>query len=214
MTVFPFRFQPLSWLCVLGLGLGGTHPAQASFPTLTHGLPEPLASTPWTMPLGNDGTIAQASNVQPRSSGSAVSIIYNLRDHVVRLELPETIVAGIFQGDITNWQQVHVRLPNDDIRVVTRSGSGLSNLIFTGYLNQITNGAIVPALEPDWHNFPYAQRELDGEVAAVVDATPGSIGYVSSLVANYYDLPTATIKTRQGDRLNEVLVLPRSLPQP
>lgn len=133
-------------------------------------------------------------------------MIYNLKDSGVDLQLSAQTLAEIFQGEITNWQQVHVRFPQEEIRVVTLAESSLSNLIFTRYLNQVTEGAVEVSWEPVWQiPFLYAQPDREGEIAGIVDRTPGAIGYVPSVIAEYYEMPTARIKDRDGtyrDRIN------------
>ena len=135
----------------------------------------------------------------------SVSVIYNLRESVMDLELSAETLADIFEGDVTNWQQVHVRLPQEEIRVVTLRGSSLTNLVFTRYLNQVTEGEIEATWDPTWTNrLIYSKPEKDGELAAIVDRTPGAIGYVSSVLAEYYEIPTVRIKDRDGTEIDRI----------
>jgi len=150
--------------------------------------------------------IAQRSAEELAPYRGSVSVIYNLKESGVDLQLSAQTLAEIFQGKLTNWQQVHVRLPQEEIRVVTLAESSLSNLIFTRYLNQVTDGAIEVSSEPVWEiPFLYAKPDLEGEIASIVDRTPGAIGYVPSVIAEYYQMPTARIKDKDGtyrDRIN------------
>jgi hypothetical protein len=135
----------------------------------------------------------------------SVSIVYNLRDAIIDLQLPAKTLAEIFQGELTNWQQVHVLLPQQEIKVVTLTGSSLTNLVFTRYLNHVTEGAVEATWDPAWTNrLIYAKPKKDGEIAGIVDRTPGAIGYVSSVLAEYYDMPTVRIKDLDGTYLDRI----------
>lgn len=172
-----------------------------------------LASDRWVSAQGaeelgrfSQTVIAQRSAEDLAPYRGSVSVIYNLKDSGVDLQLSAQTLAEIFQGEITNWQQVNVRFPQEEIRVVTLAESSLSNLIFTRYLNQVTEGAVEVSWEPVWQiPFLYAQPDREGEIAGIVDRTPGAIGYVPSVIAEYYEMPTARIKDRDGtyrDRIN------------
>lgn len=135
----------------------------------------------------------------------AVSIVYNLREAIIDLQIPAKTLAQIFQGELTNWQQVHVLLPQQEIKVVTLTGSSLTNLVLTRYLNHLTDGGIETTWDPVWTNrLIYAQPKKEGEVAGIVDRTPGAIGYVSSVLAEYYNMPTVRIKDLDGTYLDRI----------
>jgi phosphate transport system substrate-binding protein len=159
-----------------------------------------------TWPLPPNPLIAQRNIEDLAPYRGSVSVIYNLKDSGIDLQLSAQTLAEIFQGKITNWQQVHVRFPQEEIRVVTLRESSLSNLIFTRYLNQVTEGAVEVSWEPVWEiPFLYAKTDLEGEIAGIVDRTPGAIGYVPSVIAEYYQMSTVQIKDVDGtyrDRIN------------
>jgi phosphate transport system substrate-binding protein len=139
-----------------------------------------------------------------RYQGS-VSVIYNLKESGVQVKLSPQTLAAIFRGEITNWQQINVRYPQEDIRVVILSEKSLSNLIFTRYLNRITNGAIEASWQPTWpKNMTYAKTLKAGEVASIVDTTPGAIAYVSSVIAKYYDFPTVQVQGEDGKYVDQI----------
>jgi phosphate transport system substrate-binding protein len=71
----------------------------------------------------------------------AVTITYNLPGISTGLRLTGQVIADIFQGTITNWNDAaiqslntNVTLPNKAILVVHRSDSSGTTFIFTGYL--------------------------------------------------------------------------------
>jgi len=181
-----------SGLC-FGLTLGVLTPWSDRFLT-------PVAAADVSAPL-----LAQRSAQDLARYRGSVSIIYNLRESSVDLQLSAQTLADIFKGELTNWQQVHVRLPQEEIRVVTLTERSLSNLIFTRYLNRVTEGDVEASWEPTWEiPFLYATVEQEGEVASIVDRTPGAIGYVPTMIAEYYQIPTARIKDLDGTYLDRI----------
>ena len=132
--------------------------------------------------------------------GGAVVAAYNL-EGVDQLNLSGQVLADIFLGNITTWDDPaiaelnpDVQLPAEEIAVVHRSdGSGTTN-IFTSYL---------AAVSPDWESGPGASDELawpvgigaDGNegVAGQVQQTPNSIGYVGLEYAAANDISFASI---------------------
>jgi phosphate transport system substrate-binding protein len=72
-----------------------------------------------------------------------VAVVYNLPEYKVRLKLSKEVLAKIFAGQITMWNDPQIaklnigKLPNKRIVVVFRSdGSGTSE-VFTSYLNAV-----------------------------------------------------------------------------
>ncbi|HET7479884.1 MAG TPA: phosphate ABC transporter substrate-binding protein PstS [Rubrobacteraceae bacterium] len=139
--------------------------------------------------------------------GGAVVAAYNLEDlGDTPLNLTGTVLADIFLGKITNWNDPAIAelnpnatLPDAQISVVHRSdGSGTTN-IFTNYL---------AAVSPAWKNGPGPGDELqwptgigaDGNegVAGQVQQTKNSIGYIGLEYAKENDIPFANIGEKTG----------------
>ena len=117
--------------------------------------------------------------------GGAVVPAFNL-EGVDKLNLTGEVLADIFLGNVTNWNDPAIAqlnpdtdLPDAEIAVVHRSdGSGTTN-IFTNYL---------AAVSPAWKSGPGAGGEIDWPtgiggkgnegVAGQIQQTPNSIGYV------------------------------------
>ena len=135
----------------------------------------------------------------------AVVVTYNL-DLAQPLELDGETIAKIFAGQITKWNDPAlaalnpgVQLPSEDLLVVHRSdGSGTTD-IFTHYLN-----AVAPSI---WGNNLVGKSVewpagVGGEgnqgVAAQVQQTPGSIGYVELAYADQNGMPYASVKNQAG----------------
>jgi len=136
----------------------------------------------------------------------AVVIAYNLPGVQKGLKLSGDVVADIFLGSITRWNDTRiaspnpgVRLPNLAIAVAHRSDGSGTSYIFTSYLS---------AVSPTWAkrvgagkavNWPagIGGKGNDG-VAGVVKQTPGAVGYVELAYATQSKLPYAYIRNRAG----------------
>ena len=139
--------------------------------------------------------------------GGAVVAAYNLEElGDTPLNLTGEVLADIFLGNITNWNDPAIAelnpnatLPDAEISVVHRSdGSGTTN-IFTSYL---------AAVSPAWNDGPGPGDELqwptgvgaDGNegVAGQVQQTQNSIGYVGLEYASENDIAFANIGEEAG----------------
>ena len=136
----------------------------------------------------------------------AVVITYNLPGVTAPVKLTAKVVADIFSGRITKWNDARitslnagVSLPATDILVVHRSDGSGTTYIFTDYLS-----AAVPA----WNTAPGKGKEVkwpvglgakgNEGVAGQVKQTPGSIGYVELAYAKQNNLPAAAIANKSG----------------
>jgi phosphate transport system substrate-binding protein len=142
----------------------------------------------------------------PMCSG-AVALAYNLPDLKDTLKLTPTVLANLFLGTITKWNDKAiaavnpgVKLPDVPVVIAHRSdGSGTSN-IFTTYLSHVS---------PDWStkvgkgssvNWPAG---LGGKgtpgVAGTVKSTPGAIGYIELAYAIQNNMPYAKLQNKAGN---------------
>lgn len=145
--------------------------------------------------------------VQIPESAGPVCITYNLQDLKTPLRLSGATLAGIYLGQIKNWQDAAIKkdnpgasLPNGPIAVAHRSdGSGTTN-IFTTYL---------AAVSPDWEkkvgrgisvSWPVGVGGKGSEgVTGSVKQTQGSIGYVEFSYAVENKLAVAQIRNQAGE---------------
>ena len=141
----------------------------------------------------------------PMASG-AVVLTYNLPGGSNNITLTPDVIADIFLGKITKWDDARITsinkgatIPAFPIVIAHRSdGSGTTN-IFTNYLSKVSadwkakvgNGSAV--------NWP---RGLGGKgnegVAGLVKQTPGSIGYVELIYALQNKMAYAKVKNKSG----------------
>lgn len=136
----------------------------------------------------------------------AVALTWNL-PAVTALNLDGTVIAEIFLGKITKWNDPKiaalnpgVTLPDRDLVVVHRSDGSGTSFIFTDYLAKVS---------PDWKssvgagkavNWPAGLGGKGNEgVTQQVKQTEGSIGYVELIYAMSNSMPVAAVKNSNGD---------------
>lgn len=142
----------------------------------------------------------------PMCSG-AVVISYNLPGVTDTLKLTPEVIAGIFLGQITKWNDPKiaavnkgVKLPNTAIMVAHRSdGSGTTN-IFTDYLSKISDSWKTKVGKGTAVNWPVG---LGGKgnpgVAGIIKQTPGGVGYIELAYAIQNNLPFAKVENKSGN---------------
>ena len=136
----------------------------------------------------------------------AVVITYNIPNVTKPLNLSGDVIADIFSGKITKWNDARivaqnrgVSLPNSDILVVHRSDGSGTTYIFSDYLSAVSpswSSTLGKAKEIKW---PVGLGGKGNEgVAGQVKQTPGSIGYVELAYAKQNKLPYANVKNAAG----------------
>ena len=142
----------------------------------------------------------------------AVVVAYNL-DGVKELRLSGEVVAEIFAGDITMWNDERLAVLNPDVELpaeaiipVYRSDGSGTTFVFTDFLTKVS---------PMWSekfgtgksvNFPTGQAAKGNPgVAGVIKQTKNTIGYVGSEYAFAQKIPYARIQNPRGE-----FVLPTS----
>lgn len=158
-------------------------------------------------PLNDEQTkkIAVPALHIPMVSG-AVVITYNLPGENNNIVLTPDVIADIFLGKITMWNDARivsknrgVNIPALPILVTHRSdGSGTTN-IFTNYLSKVS---------PEWQkkvgsggsvNWPAGLGGKGNEgVAGLVKQTPGAIGYVELIYALQNKMDYAKVVNKKG----------------
>lgn len=137
----------------------------------------------------------------------AVVITYNLPQVGKGLKLTPDVLADIYLGKITKWNDSRMtainagkNLPDEAIFVSHRSdGSGTTN-IFTGYLSKVSDSwksKVGQGTSVDW---PVGLGGKGNEgVAGLVKQTEGSIGYVELAYAEQNNLPYSALKNKAGN---------------
>ena len=136
----------------------------------------------------------------------AVAVTYNLPGVDRPLRLAPDVIADLFLGRVTRWNDPRlaalnpgVRLPAADVLVVHRADGSGTTYILTDYL---------AAVSPAWRAGPGRGKDvrwpvgLGGRgnegVAGQVKTTPGAIGYVETTYARQNALPVAALRNRAG----------------
>lgn len=137
----------------------------------------------------------------------AVVITYNLPSVGEGLKLTPDVLADIYLGTITKWNDSRIvsinqgkKLPDEAIFVTHRSdGSGTTN-IFTGYLSKVSNNWKKKVGQGTSVKWPVGLGGKGNEgVAGLVKQTEGSIGYVELAYAKQNNLPYSSLKNKAGN---------------
>lgn len=132
----------------------------------------------------------------------AVVLAYNLPD-VVKLNLSGDVIADIYAGKITDWNDARlqelnpdVKLPAKKIILAYRSDGSGTTFVFTDYLSKVRNtfgsGKTV--------DFPVGQAAKGNPgVAGIIAQTPYSLGYIGSEYAFAQKIPYAAVKNQRGE---------------
>ncbi|HVX21296.1 MAG TPA: phosphate ABC transporter substrate-binding protein PstS [Acidimicrobiales bacterium] len=136
--------------------------------------------------------------------GEAIS--YNLPGIKTGLKLTPAVLADIFLGKITTWDDPAIKklnpklkLPSQKITTVHRADGSGTTYIFTDYLSNVS---------PDWKAGPGAGKSVNwpngvaGQgnegVAGAIQQTPYSVGYVELAYALQNNFTYAAIKNADG----------------
>jgi phosphate transport system substrate-binding protein len=155
-----------------------------------------------------DEQIAQAGGRvlhMPMVAG-AVVLVYNVPGVGAALDLSPDVIADIFLGKVTKWNDPRIAqdnstvpLPSVDIVVVHRSDGSGTSAIWTNYLRKVS---------PDWKqrvgegtsvNWPTGLGGKGNEgVAGLVKQTPNSLGYVELAYALTNKMNFANVRNKAG----------------
>ncbi|MGC4093611.1 MAG: phosphate ABC transporter substrate-binding protein PstS [Polyangiaceae bacterium] len=156
-----------------------------------------------------DEEIKQAQDnvvLLPVTAGHIV-LAYNL-EGIKDLKLSREVYAGIFLGEVKKWNDPKiakanpgVKLPAQDITPVNRSDGSGTTFVFTQHLSAISD---------KWKSGPGTGKSVnwpakgavggaknDG-VAALIQRTPGAIGYIEYVFAATSNQPAAQLENKAG----------------
>jgi phosphate transport system substrate-binding protein len=143
----------------------------------------------------------------PETIGSVVAA-YNINGVQEKgLRLTGPVLAGIFRGEITRWDDPQIAelnpnlpLPSQDIVVVHRSDGSGTTFIWTSYLSKVSpewNQAIGVGKSVSW---PVGLGAPGNEgVANTIQSTPNSIGYVELAYVLTTDMDYAFLQNQAGN---------------
>ena len=143
----------------------------------------------------------------------AVVLVYNVPGVTTELKMSPAVIADIFLGRITKWNDARIRalnpgvtLPAQDIVVVRRSDGSGTTFIWTEYLSKVS---------PEWAKqvgngkevkWPVGLGAAQNEgVAGQVKQLPGSVGYVELAFARQNKLSYAAIQNSAGNFISPTI---------
>ncbi len=137
----------------------------------------------------------------------AVVPTYNIPGVTQRLRFTGEVLAGIFLGQITKWNDSRiasinpgVSLPDQDIVVAHRSDGSGTSYIWTDYLSKVSPAWAQGVGKGTSVNWPAG---LGGQgnpgVANIVKQTPGAIGYVELIYAIQNQIGYGLVRNSAGN---------------
>src|SRR6201994_1852206 len=155
---------------------------------------------------GKQDSALTAPAVHIPITAGAVVLSYNLPEVKDTLMLTPDVLAGIFLGTISKWNDAKiaainkgVKLPATGIVIAHRSdGSGTSN-IFTTYLSKVSADWMSKVGKGSSGNWPVGLGGKGNEgVAGLIKQTPNAFGYVELIYAIQNKMPYGRVKNSSG----------------
>jgi len=138
--------------------------------------------------------------------GGPIAVPFNL-DGIDELNLSPEVLAGIFQAEITTWDDDAIKadnpdvdLPDTKITVVHRSDGSGTTKNFTTFLSEAApdDWKLEPGEEVTWPSSTQGAEKSTGVIAVVKD-TDGAIGYADLADAAKEGLTVAAIGNTDGE---------------
>lgn len=135
-----------------------------------------------------------------------VVVIYNLNGLRQTLNFTPGTLAGIYLGKIRKWNDPEIRksnrdaqLPDAEIVVLHRSDASGTSLVWSDYLSKVSPQWKSSVGSGDTVQWPVGTAAGGNEgVAAAVQQTPNSIGYVEFIYAIQHELRFGTVENASG----------------
>lgn len=158
----------------------------------------------------SDQAKAPGALTLPESMGG-ITISYNLPGVDKGVKLTGPVIAQIFMGNITSWNDpaianlnTGVNLPNQNIIIAHRADGSGTTYAFTDYLSKVS---------PDWKNkvgqgktvpWPVGTgAQGNAGVANVVKTTPYAVGYIELAYAYQNNMTYASVQNADGNAFVE-----------
>jgi phosphate transport system substrate-binding protein len=137
----------------------------------------------------------------------AVVVAYNLPGFTGTLRLTGPVIADIFAGKITKWDDDKIKalnpsvaIPSQDIVVCHRSDGSGTSYIFTDYLSKVSSSWSSDPGKGTAVKWPIGLGGKGNEgVTALVQQTPGAIGYIELIYALNNKIPFAQLQNKAGN---------------
>jgi len=141
----------------------------------------------------------------PTVLGAAVPS-YNRPSVKTDLNFTPEALSGIFLGKVSKWNDPAiasanpgVKLPGDDIVLVHRSDGSGTTYIWTDYLSKVSPEWLAKAGKGTSVNWPVGLGGKGNEgVSALIEQTPGALGYVELIYAIQNHMPYGKVKNSSG----------------
>ncbi len=137
----------------------------------------------------------------------AVTMAYNLPGIPTGLHLTGEVIAKIYLGTITKWNDAAIQalnptttLPDKDIVPVHRSESSGTTFVFTGYLSAVSSTWSTSVSQGKSVSWPVAGLASSGNsgVAGIVEGNAYTIGYVELAYTIANSMKVAAIQNPAG----------------
>ena len=136
----------------------------------------------------------------------AVVVAYNLPGLAQPVKFTPDVIADIFLGKITKWNDARLTsinaglsLPATDIVVVHRADGSGTSFVFTDYLSKVSSEWQQKVGKGTSVNWPVGLGGRGNEgVSSTVNQTPGAIGSIELGYATANKIPFGTVRNRSG----------------
>ena len=158
----------------------------------------------------SDAELAQTNNntLMVPVTSACVVLAYNLPNFHGELKLSRQAYAGIFLGEIKNWNDPiiaksnpGIKLPNYTIVTVVRQDNSGTTFAFTNNLAAVSDrwrSLFGPAMLVNWPGNAMRANGSEG-VASLIQKSEGSIGYAGYEFASRLGLDMAALENKEGN---------------
>ena len=134
-------------------------------------------------------------------------LAYNLPGFTGTLRLTGPVIADIFLGKVTKWDDDEIKavnpgvaIPSQDIVVCHRSDGSGTTYIFVDYLSKVSPTWASDVGKGTSVKWPTGLGGKGNEgVTALIEQTPGALGYIELIYALNNKIPFAQIQNKSGN---------------